>query len=160
MSKHRLELKWALIFCAMMLSWMALEKAVGLHDVHIAQHMVWTNLVAVPAIAIYVLALLEKRRKLGGAMSWKEGFFSGMIITLIVTVLTPLTQYITSSLITPEYFANVTRFSVEQGMMTQEAAEANFNLHSYMVQATIGALIMGTVTSALVALFVKRKARV
>ena|GEM_PF-6314490 len=70
-----------------------------------------------------------------------------------------MTHYITSSLITPEYFVTVTRFSVEQPMMTQAAAETNFNLHSDMVQATMGALTKGTLTSALGALFVKRQAR-
>ena len=41
--------------------------------------------------------------------------------------------------------------------MKQEAAEAYFSLYSYMAQAAFGALAMGVVTSAIVALFFRSK---
>jgi hypothetical protein len=107
----------------MMLLWMVMERIVGLHDVHIDKHPIYTNFVAIPAIIVYVLALLDKRKNFyDGKMTYMQGFISGIIISIIVTIFSPLTQYITSTIITPDYFANVINYSVSQGMMTQTEA--------------------------------------
>jgi hypothetical protein len=90
-------------------------------------------------------------------MSYKQGFISGLVITLIVTLLSPLTQYITSTLITPEYFPNVIHYSVSSGKMTQAEADSFYNLKSYIIQGLIGAPIMGLITTAIVAIFTKSK---
>ncbi|RAI89991.1 DUF4199 domain-containing protein [Algoriphagus yeomjeoni] len=158
MKNIKIEIKWALIFVIMMLAWMALEKSLGYHDEKIADHPFFTNFVAIPSILIYVFALLDKKKNhYYGLMSYKQGFITGFIITIIVAIFSPLAQYITIEFITPEYFPNVINYAVSSGEMTQEAAEAYFNLKSYMIQSIIGALIMGTVTSAIVAIFVKSK---
>ena len=157
MAKIRIELKWALIFTVMMLFWMFLERLFGLHDKYIHLHPIVSNFVAIPAITIYVLALLNKRKKFYyGKMTYGQGFMTGFLITLFITVLKPLVQYITSMYITPQYFANVIRYCVDHGMMNRHEAEMYFNLKSYMIQATIGAFIMGTVTSAIVAIFTRK----
>lgn len=159
MGKIKLEIKWAFIFIATTLVWMVLEKLVGLHDTHIDKHMYMTNLFAIPAILIFVLALRAKKKKdYNGQMSYKQGFLAGLIITVIVTIFSPLTQWIISTIITPEYFPNVIAYSLETGFHNSvEEAEAYFNLNSYMVQSTIWAFVMGVVTTAIVAIFVKTK---
>ena len=159
MGKIKLEIKWAFIFIATTLVWMVLEKLVGLHDTHIDKHMYMTNLFAIPAILIFVLALRAKKKKdYNGQMSYKQGFLAGLIITVIVTSFSPLTQWIISTIITPEYFPNVIAYSLETGFHNSlEEAEAYFNLNSYMVQSTIWAFVMGVVTTAIVAIFVKTK---
>src|SRR5690554_2986428 len=159
MEQIRIEIKWALIFVGMSLLWMLGEKLVGLHSTHIDLHMYLTNLFAIPAILVYVLALKEKKRKTyHQQMTFKQGFISGLIITLIVTLFSPLTQWIISTVITPEYFPNVIAYSVETGYHKSLAeAEAYFNLKNYIVQSTIGALVMGTITSAIVAFFLRTK---
>ena len=141
--------------------WMVLEKAVGLHSTHIDKHMYLTNLFAIPAILVYVLALKDKKKNFyNGQMTYKQGFLSGFIITIIVALLAPLTQWITSAIITPEYFPNVIAHSVETGYHNSlEEAEAYFNLKNYMVQSVIGALVMGIITTAVVALFVRSKSQ-
>jgi hypothetical protein len=158
MGKIKIEIKWAVIFMAMMLLWMVLEKLVGLHDQHIDKHMIYTNFVAIPAIIIYVFALLDKRKNFyRGSMTYLQGLVSGLIITLIVTVFTPLTQYITTTFITPDYFNNAIDYTVSSGMMSQEEAENYFNTNSYIKQAVVGAPIMGIVTTAIVAIFARKK---
>ena len=161
MKNIRTEIKWALIFAVMSLLWMWLEKAVGLHSTHIDKHLYLTNLFAIPAILVYVLAMKDKKKKdYNGQMNYLQGFTSGMIITVILTLLAPVTQWITSTVITPEYFPNVIEHSVETGFYpSREEAEAQFNLQNYMVQSTIGTFVMGLVTSAVVALFVRSKSR-
>lgn len=157
MKTRRIEIKWGILFSIMGLVWMMLEKAVGLHDEHIDKHMVYTNLIAIPAIAIYIMALMEKRRKdYGGSLIFKQGFVSGLFITLVATILSPLTQYITSTFITPDYFANATAYVIEVGMMTEEEASSYFNLKNYMIQGLVYAPVMGILTSVIVAFAVKR----
>ena len=113
----------------------------------------------IPAIWIYVAGLKEKKKKdLNGNMTFKQGFVSGLIITVVVTLFSPLTQWITSEIITPDYFTNVIAYSLETGYHKSLAeAEAQFNLENYIIQSTVGALLMGIATSAIVAFFVKTK---
>ncbi len=152
-----IEIKWAVIFIIMTLLWMLLERLVGLHDIYIDKHPIFTNIIAIPAIAVYVLALRNKRKSYyNGKMTYMQGFISGLIITFIVTVLSPVTQIITSYVITPHYFSNVINYSVTNGLMNQEAAEAYFNIKSYIIQGLMGASIMGTITAAIVAIFTKK----
>ncbi len=159
MKKFKIELKWAVVFMASLLLWMALEKAVGLHDEHINLQQYVTMVYMVPAILIYVLALKDiKKNYYLGKMSYKQGFVSGLIISVIVTVFSPLNQWIISEVITPNYFENVIAYSVETGYYQNvEEAQAQFNLKNYIIQSTIWALGMGLITSAIVAFFVKTK---
>ncbi|MGW8124005.1 DUF4199 domain-containing protein [Roseivirga echinicomitans] len=159
MNKIRLEIKWAFIFIAVTLLWMVLEKLSGLHSTHIDKHMYLTNLFAIPAIMVYVMALKDKKKKdLKGQISYKQGFISGFIITIIVALFSPLTQWVISTIITPEYFPNVIAYSVETGYHSSlEEAEAYFNLNNYMLQSAIGALAMGVLTTLIVAFFIKSK---
>lgn len=161
MKALRVEIKWALIFSAMSLLWMLLERLVGLHDRYLEYHPIYTNFVAIPAILIYVLALLEKcRRDHQGAMTYGQGLRSGLILTGFIALLAPLVQLITSKVITPHYFANVIALSVKKGLMSQAAAEAYFNLPNYLVQSVVGAAVMGSITTAVVAWFTRGKKEV
>lgn len=158
MKTRRIEIKWAIIFCVMQLLWMLLEKLTGLYDQHIDKHHIYTNFIAIPSIVIYVLALLDKRKNFyNGMMSYKQAFVSGLIITLVVTILSPLVQYIISTIIAPEYFPNIIKYTVGEGEMTQETADNYFNLKSYIQQVLVGTPIMGVITTAIVALFTIRK---
>lgn len=158
MKKLSTEIKWALIFSATGLLWMVLEKLAGLHDQHIDKHPTFTMFFAIPAIAIYVFALLDKRKNFyQGVMTYKQGLISGLIISVIVTLLSPLTQCITSYIITPEFFPNAIKYVVEHGEMTQEAAESYFSIKNYMIQGLYWGMGMGIVTSAIVALFTQTR---
>lgn len=158
MNNIRIEIKWGILFILVGLIWMVFEKTMGWHDVHIDKHATYSLFIAPIAIAVYVFALLDKKRNFyGGKMTYMQGFIAGLIITLVVVILSPLSQYITSTYITPEYFKNVIDYSVSSGQMEQQAAEEYFNLKSYMMQSVIGAAVMGLITSGVVALFVRSK---
>lgn len=154
---YALEIKWGFIFTAVALLWMVFEKMMGWHDEKIELHPTYTNFFAIAAIAVFVLALLEKRRQLGGVMTWKQGFVAGLIISIVVAILSPPAQWITHTVITPDYFENATRYAVESGQATQAQAASYFNLSSYMVQGAVGGLIIGVVTSAILALILQKK---
>ncbi len=156
MKNFTTEIKWGILFIISGLFWVWLEKMFGLHDVYVAQHPLYTNLFGIIAVTLFYLALREKRNKFfNGNMTWKEGFTSGIVLTIIITILSPLSQYITYEYISPEYFNNIVEHSVQSGSMGREDAEEFFSLRSYLIQATFGALVMGIVTSAVVAWFVR-----
>lgn len=158
MKKFGIEIKWGVLFIIITLLWMFGEKVAGLHDENIEKHYIVTNFFALIAIAVYVIALLDKRKNyFEGKMNWLQGFISGLIVTLVVAILTPLSQYITNAIISPGYFQNMIEYSIETGKLTREAAEANFNMKSYIIQSSIFAPVVGIITSAIVALFVKKK---
>ncbi|MHC8949552.1 DUF4199 domain-containing protein [Sphingobacterium hungaricum] len=154
-----IEFKWAIIFTIMSLLWMVLEKLCGLHDRNIDYHMYLTNLFAIPAIWTYVLALQDKKKNFyEGKMDYKQGLVSGIILTLIITLISPFTQWVITYVISPEFFPNVIKRSVELGYYeSTEIAEANFNYKNYALQGMIGALTMGIITTAIVMIFVRTK---
>lgn len=157
MAKFKTEIKWGLIFVLMTLTWVLLERLAGFHDARIDKHYVITMLIFFPAVTVYFLALLDKRKNdLGGFMSYKQGVITGLIITAVVTVVSPLTQFVVSTIITPDFFDNMIAHTVEHGHKAQEEAEAYFNLRSYIVKGLIGAPVMGTVTTLILAIFTRR----
>ncbi len=159
-NKYFIEIKWGIVFALMTLAWVTLERLAGFHDVRIEQHMIVTNLISIPAIAIFVFALLDKKRNYyNGQMTYLQGFVSGLIITLVVTILSPVTQSIVSYVITPDFFDNFIQYSVESGKKTLEEAQAYFNNKNYVIQGLIGAPVMGIITSAIVAIFTKSRSK-
>jgi hypothetical protein len=158
MNKYKTELKWAIYFMILSLLWMMMERVLGWHDELINKQPIYTNLFAIPAIALYVFALLDKRKTdFSGEMTYRQGFASGLVISVIVMVFSPVIQLLTSLIISPYYFNNAIAYAVSSGRMTQEAAESYFNMKSYIIQGIVGAPVMGIVTSAVVAFFVRNK---
>lgn len=159
MTKIIIEIKWAILFIIMGLLWMVLEKVTGLHGKYIDYQMYLTNLFAIPAIIVMVMALKDKKVKYyHGNMTYKQGLISGVILSLFIAFLSPLSQWIISYVITPEYFPNVIKRSVELGYFNSTAeAASNFNYPNYAKQSAIGALVMGILTTAIAMIFVRTK---
>ncbi len=158
MKNLRIELNWAVIFIIAQLVWVALERLAGLHDTHIDKHPLFTNLFILVALAVYALALIDKRNNYyGGHMSYKQGFISGLYITAIVTLLSPLSQVVISMVISPAYFENAINYAVQSNQMSREEAEAYYSLSNFIIESLLFAPVAGVVTSAIVAFFVKKK---
>ena len=156
MKKYSIEFKWELIFIFMSLVWMLLERLTGLHDENIDQHAIYTNLIAIPAILIYYFAIKEKHdRFYKGQISFKQGFKSGLIISIIVTLITPLSLYISTKYISPEYFTNAVEYSVKNKLMVKNEALAYFNYKNYLVLSLMSAPVMGIITSLIISFIIK-----
>lgn len=156
MKNFQIEIKWGLIFILSGLVWMGMEKSLGWHDALLEQHASLTMFYAPIAIALYFFALRDKKKSyFNGKMTYLQGLISGLVITLVVVILTPLSQYISHEYISPDYFPNIQKLSVEKGEMTQEEAEIHFSLMSYIQQSVVFAAFMGILTSSIVAIFTK-----
>lgn len=152
----RLALIWTSILFVVTLCWMTFEKLMGWHDEAIAEHAVMTNLYDACFVLIFALAFLHYR-KLLGSLSFQQGFMFGLMITIMIALLSPLTQTIIHEVISPSYFQNIIEYAVSNNYLTREAAEGNFNLSSYILQNFIGTLILGSIVSAIMALLMRKK---
>ncbi|MDX2033082.1 MAG: DUF4199 domain-containing protein [Blastocatellia bacterium] len=146
-----MELKWGLLFSLSTLVWALIEKLGGFHDARLEQHPWFSMLFMIPAVAIYYFAVRNKRASQGGTIDFKQIFMFGLAVSVIVAVLSPLLQWVTHRVISPNYFANIIQLSVSTGRMTQQQAEAFFNLNSYIIQSSIFALVAGVVTTLVLA---------
>jgi len=79
-----------------------------------------------------------------------------VVLTGVITILTPLIQYFAVTVISPEYLQNMIALSEKQGM-TPENAEMMHSLKMYIFMQVFNALAMGIVTGAVVALITKKK---
>ncbi|MFC2086150.1 DUF4199 domain-containing protein [Bacteroidota bacterium] len=157
MKNIRIEIKWALIFTLTSILWMLLEKIVGLHTTHIESYNTYSNLYFIPVIVIYIMALLEKRKKFyKGTMNYKQGIISGAIITIITTILIPLTQYITYKFVVPDFFINFINYAVNGGMNRMDA-EKTYSMSRLIIMGLIGTPIVGIFLTLIIAIFTRKK---
>ncbi|MEO9894172.1 DUF4199 domain-containing protein [Aurantibacter sp.] len=158
MINYKIEIKWAVRYSFILLIWMFVEKSIGLHDELIDKHAIYTNLFGIIAIIVYFFAIKDKKEHFfKNKMTWKEGFVSGIVLSVVIALLSPINQYIINTYITPDYFKNVIAYVVENNRMTPENAVGYFNLKSYMLQSAFGALAMGVFTAAIVGYFLRSK---
>ena len=155
----KIELKWGLIFAAMQLVWITLEFLFGLHDKYISWHPTVSNFIALSSIIIMVLAIRDKRAALNGKITFGTAFLCGLGVSVVVAILSLLTQLIFFRLINPNFFANFIRYAIENSKTTLEQAQANFNLTSFMLQGAIGAIIIGVFTSLVIATVIRKDLR-
>lgn len=158
MEKFKIEFKWAIIFSISLLVWMYFEKTMGWHAEKVKFQPIFTMLFGIIAIILYVLALLEKKKNyFDQKMDWKQGFLSGAILSLFIAAFSPIVQYISFELISPEFFSNMISYKTAKNQMTVEAAEKYFSMSNYIYTNTFASLSTGIVTAAIVAFFVKSK---
>lgn len=158
MKNYIIEIRWAFIFTIASILWAGIEKLFGLHDSKIGTMPGFFLLFAIPAIGIYLLAMLEKKEKVfKGNMSWKEGTVCGIVLSLFIAVLSPVAQWTIYTLISPEFFAKAIKYYTDKHVLNEARAIAQFNIAAYMKRGITESLSMGVITSAIVALFVKTK---
>jgi len=152
------EIKWGLVFIVAIIIWMVIEKATGLHGEHIQYHAVFSNVFAIVAIVIFIFALRDIRRaQPEGPVTWLKLFLAGVKISVVIAVLSPPTQFLIHSVISPEFFPNMREYAITSGMMSETRANEYFSLVAYMFQSAVFAFGMGVITSAVIAFFLKRK---
>lgn len=158
MKKLYIELKWAVIFTIALLCWILFEKTLGWDNEQILEHW-WLTLLFIPfAILIFLLALREKRRRVyDRKMTWMQGFVSGLIISIIVALLSPLTEYIAYNIFTPEYFNAIAESSVTNDLMARSKMNSILKINSYRWQSAFGLFGFGILVSVVSAFFVRKK---
>lgn len=158
MKKFKIEFKWSIIISFIYLAWMTLEKQLGFHDDKLKWQILFNLLIVFPNFVLYYLALIDKKKNYyNGIMNWRQGFISGVVISFIIALLSPIIQFINHEFITPLFFEKMISLSVESKRMTLEQAQNYFNLTAYIWQSISGGLSFGVVIGAIIAYFLKPK---
>lgn len=161
MKKFTIEFKWAIISIIIFLAWMTLEKQLGYHNEKIKWQMVFTMLYIFPSFLLYFFALRDKKKNYyHNQMNWRQGFISSIVISFIIAVFSPITQFITHEFISPQFFDRLIKLSVETKRMTSEQAQSYFNLSAYIWQSISGGISTGVVFGAIIAYILKPKSDV
>ncbi len=143
--------KWAIVFFITTMLWMLFEKWMGWHDVRIAAHATYSLIYDLLFFAVYLFALLDFRKSLTQAYTWKKGIYYGILLTVVVTGLSPLVQTIMHTMISPDFFGNVITLAVENNLLSPDAARAKFNLTNYILENVFGTFLLGTFCTLLLA---------
>jgi len=157
MKKFTIEFTWAVIYTLASLLWTALEKWLGFHDEKIGSQMIFVWWFGVPALAVYYFAIRDKRDNFyKGAASWQQLFLSGVILSVFAALMSPLAQYISTTVISPDWIKNSINHYVEVKKMPEENAKMLFSRNGLMLQAISNGISIGVILSAIVALLLKK----
>jgi len=129
----------------------------GWHDEAIKNHPIFTHFFWFIAIAVFLGALLEKRKSIGGFMQWKDGFITSITMGIIMILLAPIAQIFIFLVITPDYFETAINHAVQTGMGTEEEARGYYNLRSFVFQSMIMPPLVSSIIGSLVSLYIEKK---
>jgi hypothetical protein len=159
MKKFTIEFTWAVIFTLASMLWTVLEKSLGFHDEKIGSQVIFVWLFGIPAFIVYFFAIKDKRNNFyNGKANWQQLFLSGVVMSVFVALMSPLAQYISTTVISPDWIKNSIKHYVEVKKMPAENAKMLFSRNGLILQAISNGISVGVIISAVVALFLKTAA--
>ena len=158
MKKFTIEIKWGIIAIIIFLAWMTLEKELGFHSEKIKWQPLFNLLYIFPTFVLYFLALLEKKKKYyNNNINWKQGLISAIVISFIIVIFSPITQFITHEFISPDFLENTINQIVLSKKLTLKEAKEFTTLTSSIWKNISDGLSFGVVIGAIVAYILKTK---
>ncbi len=161
-------IRWGIIIGLVNMAWLYGSFYMGMHTHGIRSMQSVTVVAAVLNVVAYVVALGMETRRIG-PMPYGKGFKFGFGTTLINAVMAAVAQIGYFKVIHPEwpsFMVGQSRRYFEEQKLSPEKIEslvaqsaAYFRLESYMLQAVISTLLIGTVLSAALMLILRRKRR-
>ncbi len=102
-------------------------------------------------IVVYVLTIREVREKdFGGRLSWRQGFWAGATLTLIMIPVSSFLLWIFTEFINPEYL------QVWGEKMVEGGYEGTPGWGTYLQVHVVSSAVIGLLLSLIVPLFLKR----
>ncbi len=154
--QYRIEIKWAVYYSIFLLLWSLVERLTGLHDKYIELQQNLSIFLLIPTVLFYLLELLDKRKHFyNGDMTYVQGFFSGVIFTLCIMILSPVVQALSYFIISPHFFSHLAEYSVAKGIYTKEQAMQQFNYGNFLFINEVFLMLTGVVFAAFIPLFMQ-----
>lgn len=163
----KIALKYGLLIVVFLFLWLTLEYMVGLRTDYVRFHPLATLLSLVIPLLFLYYGMREAQKSYRGVEEFTYGkaFQTGILITLVVAVLSPIGQWLFFSVLAPDFFdsmqPNVEAQKLSQDIDAEVArreGEEPMYLSAYLMQSALGYLIAGVVMSAILAIFVRDKA--
>ena len=139
------ETKWAVIASLLVFAWLFIEKIMGWHT---AEKMDTRSIVALIAsfvifIYVYYMETREKReRDLGGVMTFKQGFWSAAVMTLVFIPLSTLLIYFFLSVVSPDLPSILMDFATKGSI---ERDPVDYLLSGHLTSAIFGGLVFSVI---------------
>lgn len=153
MEKFKIEIKWSIILALVYFGWLLLERFLGYHNEKVLQELIF-NLAFTPiAFYIYYLAIKNKKKQVfNDSINWKEGFVSGIILSVLVAVTSTFVLFLFFNFISPDFFEKAIELS-----KNKTTATLSYNLPIFVKNNIFDKLSFGIVFSAIISFFVKIK---
>lgn len=155
----RKEVKTAIWVAVLGFAWVVLEFITGLHTSNIEMHGAVTWFAFLPVILVYFWHYKYLNKKVPNQLTFKQAFFSGMIVTAIAIPLSQIGFAIFYYLINPNFFSAFKNYSVQTKIMDAGEADKYFTMSSYLIQIAMGMLLIGIVLSLILSLIYKSKVK-
>ncbi len=157
MKKISLELKWALIIGLMQLFLVLIDRLFGILDFQSISKIAFSGIpLTIISLYLFVFALYKiKAKRYSGVMTYKDGFKSGIIITLYFLASLPLIHLLTY-LANPQYFSEAIQYAIDNNKMTLEQAQYQYSFTYYLIANIIGSAFSGILLSAIIPIFVNK----
>lgn len=155
----RIALKYGLLIVFFIFLWSIAEYTTGVLSNYPEYRPVLALLsLTIPFIFLY-LGIREAQKEYTGYFTYGQAFKVGVFITLVVTILNPLGQWIFFAFLSPEAFETIQTYN--QDLLAADGgqliAEESYGLGEYLLERAIGSLVGGIVISAILAIFVRDK---
>jgi len=136
-------IKWGLIIAVFSFLWIILEKNLGYHTSLISEKANFSWLSIPLTLVLYYLAFREVKRKLKDEQSIiLEYLKTGLIIGVITMIFAPISMWLMSTYISPDFFSNAIAEGVRVGE-DRTKLESEYNLRSFMLKSSLAAIVLG-----------------
>jgi len=137
--------------------WKACEKLIGLHDNNINLYPIISDLIIFPLILLYATGFKKYRIGLGGKITFINGIGFGLMATLFIIALTPMSTWIFDQFINPNFYASMIQYQVKNHLSTLEIATQSFNHENFKQSCMLGNAATGTLLTIVLAIISSKK---
>ncbi len=137
--------------------WKACEKLMGFHDGQIKLYPIVSDLIIIPLILLYATGFKKHRIGLGGKITFINGIGFGLMATLFIVALTPMSVWIFDQFINPNFYASMIQYQVKNHLSTLEIAKQSFNHENFKQSCIIGNIATGSLLSIILAFISSKK---
>jgi hypothetical protein len=137
--------------------WKAGEKLLGFHDGKINLYPFVSDLIIIPLILLYTSGFKKYRIGVGGKITFINGVGFGIMATLFIVALTPISIWIFDQFINPNFYVTMIDYQVKNHLSTLEIAKQSFNHDNFKQSCVIGNLVTGALLSVILAIISSKK---
>lgn len=158
MKQYSIEFRWAFTFLLAQTLWIMFESTLGFYGDKIQYQPLFSLLFNIILIAIYILAIRDKKKKIyNNHMTWQEGFVSGLMLTLIIALFTTMTEYTKHHVISPYFLEDMKALVVSENRMSETEAESYFSFSKTLSSSIFFTISIGVLITSIAAWVIKSK---
>jgi len=147
----------AITYFILFIVWKACEKLLGFHDGNINLYPVISDLILIPIIIIYSVGFKSLRIGLGGKIKFINALGFGLMASLFIVALTPMSVWIFDQFLNPNFYATMIQYQVKNHLSTLEIAQQSFNHENFKQSCLIGNIVTGSILSVILAFLSSKK---